>query len=149
MDDIQFKESFFYLDAYGNHSLLVAFYQRHGYLERALQYLIDNVRTQLFPLKLVFASIFNHESLSLSKQKCNSDIFVESLLMPSLKSGEFYQLIEIMAGLDRIQSKLFTYYAAIGKYLEKNAYLNTLYDFQLLMKVSSSRLLVTPFGSVF
>ena len=44
MDDIQFKESFFYLDAYGNHALIVAFYQRHGYLERALQYLIDNVR---------------------------------------------------------------------------------------------------------
>jgi zinc finger FYVE domain-containing protein 26 len=36
--------------------------------------------------------------------------------------------------LERSQSKLYSYYASIGKYLEKNAYLHTLYDFQLLMK---------------
>ncbi len=37
--------------------------------------------------------------------------------------------------LDRTQQKFYSYFIAVGKYLEKNAYLNTLYDFQLFMKV--------------
>jgi hypothetical protein len=40
-----------------------------------------------------------------------------------------------MFGFERYQNKLSIYYVAIGKYLEKNGYSNTLYDFQLLMKV--------------
>jgi zinc finger FYVE domain-containing protein 26 len=108
MDDLQLKEAIFYLETYGNYSLMLGFYQSHGYLENSLQYLMD--------------------------KKCSSDVFVESLLVPCLKNGEFYRLLENMLGLERSQSKLYTYYASIGKYLEKNAYLHTLYDFQLLMK---------------
>jgi zinc finger FYVE domain-containing protein 26 len=67
-------------------------------------------------------------------KKCNSDIFIEFLLVPCLRAGNFYQLLELMLSMERSQSKFYTYYAAIGKYLEKNLYLNTLYDFQLLMK---------------
>lgn len=62
-------------------------------------------------------------------------MFVESLLVPCLKTGEFYNLLEYMLGLERSQNKLYQYYSSIGKYLEKNGYLNTLYDFQILMKV--------------
>lgn len=43
MDDIQMNESMFYLEAYGNHALVVSFYQRHGFLLKALQYILDNV----------------------------------------------------------------------------------------------------------
>ncbi len=39
-----------------------------------------------------------------------------------------------MLSLDRIQNKLTPYYGSIGKYLERNGYLNTLYDFQILIK---------------
>ena len=39
-----------------------------------------------------------------------------------------------MLSLERIQHKLTPHYGAIGKYLEKNNFLNTLYDFQILMK---------------
>jgi hypothetical protein len=110
MDDIQLKESIFYLETYGNHSLMVSFYQSHNYIENAFQYLID--------------------------KKCSVEIFVESLLVPSLKSGDFYNLLEYMFSLERSQNKLHVYYASIGKYLEKNYYLNTLFDFQLMMKVN-------------
>ncbi len=34
----------------------------------------------------------------------------------------------------RVQSKLYAYYGSIGKHLERNAYINTLYEFQLFMK---------------
>jgi hypothetical protein len=70
-------------------------------------------------------------------QKCNADVFNEGLLIPSLKTGEFYQLLDYMVLLDRTQQKFYSYFVAIGKYLEKNAFLSTLYDFQLFMKVSS------------
>ena len=55
--------------------------------------------------------------------------------MPCLKNGDFYQLLDYMQLLDRAQQKFYSYFVAIGKYLEKNSYLNTLYDFQLFMKV--------------
>lgn len=54
--------------------------------------------------------------------------------MPSLRTGDFYHLIDHMLSLERIQHKLTPYYGSIGKYLEKNTFLNTLYDFQILMK---------------
>ena len=108
MDDMQLKESIYYLETYGNYALLVNFYQSLGYLDNSLQYLIE--------------------------KKCSADVFVESLLVPCLKNGEFHRLLENMFGMERSQSKLYAYYAAIGKYLEKNSYLHTLYDFQLLMK---------------
>ena len=47
MDDIQLKEVLFYLESYGNHMLMVSFYQRHGYLQKALQYILENVRLRL------------------------------------------------------------------------------------------------------
>lgn len=109
MDEIQLKESIYYLETYGNYNLIVAFYQRHGYLESALQYLLD--------------------------KKCSAEVFTESVLVASIRNGEFYRLLEYMLSLERYQYKLHSYYAAIGKYLEKNSYLNTLYDFQILMKV--------------
>lgn len=59
---------------------------------------------------------------------------MESLLVPCIRTGEFYQLLEYMLGLERSQNKLHSYYSSIGKYLEKNGFLNTLYDFQILMK---------------
>ena len=43
MDDIQLKEAIYYLDTYGNHMLTVSFYQKHGYLQKALQYILENV----------------------------------------------------------------------------------------------------------
>jgi hypothetical protein len=109
LDEIQLKESIYYLETYGNYNLIVAFYQRHGYLENALQYLLD--------------------------KKCSAEVFTESILVASIRNGEFYRLLEYMLSLERYQYKLHSYYAAIGKYLEKNSYLNTLYDFQILMKV--------------
>jgi zinc finger FYVE domain-containing protein 26 len=45
MDDMQLNESIFYLETYGNHALMTAFYQRHGYLTRALGYILDSVST--------------------------------------------------------------------------------------------------------
>lgn len=51
-----------------------------------------------------------------------------------MRTGEFFNLLEIMLAMEKSQNKLQPYYAAIGKYLEKCAYLNTLYDFQILMK---------------
>lgn len=118
MDDVQLQESLYYLQTYGNHHLIASFYSHHGYLENAFHYLLE--------------------------KKCSSEVFVDSLLVPCIRSGEFYELVEYMLRLERSQSKMFQYYAAIGKYLEKNMYLNTLYDFQLMMKVS-----LKPFFSIF
>jgi len=43
MDDMQLNESIFYLETYGNHALIISFYQRHGYLKRAINYILDSV----------------------------------------------------------------------------------------------------------
>lgn len=124
MDDIQMTESIYYLETYGNHALIISFYQRHGLISKALQYVIDC--------------------------KCSSDIFVESLLAPSLRTGEFYKLIDLMLGYERMQNKLYSYYGSIGKYLERNSFINTLYDFQLLMKdyVRASMSCICFFGKM-
>ena len=50
MDDIQLKESAYYLETYGNHALMVAFYQSHNFIENAFQYLIDKVNNLFFAL---------------------------------------------------------------------------------------------------
>jgi len=50
----------------------------------------------------------------------------------------------------RLQNKLYAYYGAIGKHLERNAYINTLYEFQLLMKdyVRASMSCICFFGKM-
>jgi hypothetical protein len=68
-------------------------------------------------------------------KKCSPGIFVESLLIPCLRSGEFFKLIELMLGLEKYQNKLNSYYGSIGDYLHKNKYFYTLYEFQIMMKV--------------
>lgn len=59
---------------------------------------------------------------------------MDGLLAPSLKSGQFYKLIDLMLSMERYQNKLYSYYGSIGKYLERNAFIHTLYEFQLFMK---------------
>ena len=91
MDDIQLKEAIFYLETYGNYTLLLVFYQSHGYLENSLQYILD--------------------------KKCSAEVFVESLLVPSLRNGDLFRLLDYMMGLERAaQTRLHVYYASIGKY---------------------------------
>ena len=43
MDDVQFNECIYYLETYGNYSMVVSFYQRHGFLEKAFQFIIESV----------------------------------------------------------------------------------------------------------
>ena len=59
---------------------------------------------------------------------------MDILLTTSLRTGEFFKLLETMLGMEKSQNKLQPFYAAIGKHLEKCGFLNTLYDFQILMK---------------
>ena len=134
MDDLQMNESIFYLETYGNHALLVAFYQRNGYLTKGIQYIIENVSQKVQTQKYYL----NNKVLDGFIKKCSTDIFIESLLVPCLRNGSFFQLLELMLSLEKHQNKLYSYYGSIGKYLEKNTYLNTLYEFQLLMKVMST-----------
>lgn len=108
MDELQYKEAIFYLETYANHLMIVTFYQKHGYLQKALKYILDN--------------------------KCQQDVFIEALLIPCLRRGEFHQLLDNMLLLDRTQQKFHSYFISIGKYLEKNSFSNTLYDFQLFTK---------------
>ncbi len=44
MDEIQLKETMFYLETYGNHSAIISFYQSHNFLENAFHYLLDKVK---------------------------------------------------------------------------------------------------------
>jgi hypothetical protein len=74
-------------------------------------------------------------------KKCNAEVFVESLLVPCLKSSELAELLKLLFQLNNELSSnklVASYLTSIGKYLEKNGYLNTLYYFQLQMKVSTS-----------
>lgn len=68
-------------------------------------------------------------------KKCDAEIFVETILITCLKNGDFFSLLEMMLKIEKNQNKLYPYYSAIGKFLEKNGFLNTLYDFQIQMKV--------------
>lgn len=43
LDDIHFNECIFYLDTYGNYAMVASFYQKHGYIEKAFQYIYENV----------------------------------------------------------------------------------------------------------
>jgi hypothetical protein len=47
MDEIQLRESTYYLETYGNHSSIISFYQRHGLIEKSLQHIIENVKLEL------------------------------------------------------------------------------------------------------
>ena len=44
-----------------------------------------------------------------------------------------------MLNMEKFQNKLYPYFLAIGKFLEKSGYINTLYDFQIQMKVISKK----------
>lgn len=52
MDDMQINECIYYLETYGNHLLILCFYQRHGYLNRAMQYLLDFVSCLIYQLTM-------------------------------------------------------------------------------------------------
>jgi hypothetical protein len=108
MDTFQITECLFYIQMYGNHSMMVQFYQRNDYLDKSIQYLIDN--------------------------RCSTSVFQECLLIPSLKNGEFYTLLDCMSKFDKLH--LGIYYGSIGGYLKNINLNNTLYDFQLFMKVN-------------
>ncbi|KAL5010744.1 hypothetical protein ScPMuIL_013049 [Solemya velum] len=61
MDSVQFQECLYYLHTYGSYFSLVDFHRRNGYWMKSVQYIIDH--------------------------KCSTEVFIEGLLMPSLKSG--------------------------------------------------------------
>lgn len=127
LDEYQLRECIYYIETYGNHAHMVSFFQSHNQIENAFQYLIDKVIHSLNP-KFILIICF-------VLKKCNVDIFVEFLLVPSLRSGEFHSLLEYMLSIERGQSKLHPFYTSIAKYLEKSGYVNTLYEFQIIMKV--------------
>ncbi len=56
MDDMQFTECLFYLETYGNYSMIVSFYQRHDYLEKAFQFILETVS---FILNFIFLFSLN------------------------------------------------------------------------------------------
>ena len=68
-------------------------------------------------------------------QKCSKEVFLESLLIPALKSGELGKLTDQMVMLDPSLEKWNPYLTATCRYLVKHRLFRVLYEFQIFMKV--------------
>lgn len=69
-------------------------------------------------------------------QKCSKEVFLESLLVPALKSGELGKLTDQMVMLDPSLEKWNPYLTATCRYLVKHRLFRVLYEFQIFMKVT-------------
>ena len=68
-------------------------------------------------------------------QKCCSDVFVEALLIPAIRSGEWGKLVDQIVLIDPSLEKWNYHLKSICKYLLKQKLHYILYEFQLIMKV--------------
>ncbi|XP_013400771.1 zinc finger FYVE domain-containing protein 26-like [Lingula anatina] len=104
----QLQECLYYLKAYGTYGSVISFYRKHGYWMKAVQYLLD--------------------------KRCSPDVFVECLLVPTLKTGEMAKLQDQLILIDTTLEKWAPYLKAACRYLNKKKYMQVLYQLQLFMK---------------
>ncbi|XP_062609221.1 zinc finger FYVE domain-containing protein 26-like [Saccostrea cucullata] len=107
-DTLQYHECHFYLKTYASFYTIINFHRRNGRWMKAVQYILD--------------------------QKCSKEVFVESLLIPALNSGELGKLTDQMVMLDPSLEKWNPYLTAICRHLVKNRLHHVLYEFQIFMK---------------
>ncbi|XP_070571338.1 zinc finger FYVE domain-containing protein 26-like isoform X2 [Ptychodera flava] len=108
LDAAQLEECLYYLKSYGSHLSIVEFYKKHNFLPKAVQYIVE--------------------------QQCSTEIFIEGLLLPSIKGGDLSQLQEQMLIYDPSLEKWNNYLNASCRYLIKKSYNHVLYHFQIFMK---------------
>ncbi|KAK9880596.1 hypothetical protein WA026_011836 [Henosepilachna vigintioctopunctata] len=106
VDTIFYNECIFYLRRYGTHQGLLDFYLKHGELDQALQYILDN--------------------------NMSDDVFVD-IYMKCLKEGVVNILQENIAKIDYTLELWKNYLRKLCRHLEKQKLLHCLYQLQLFM----------------
>ena len=76
------------------------------------------------------------EDLLLSLQRCPTDVFVDNIWMPAIKSGHLTNLEESLRSHDPTLAVWEPYLTAVCRLLSQKSLLNVLYHTQLFMKVS-------------
>ncbi|KAG8181284.1 hypothetical protein JTE90_022222 [Oedothorax gibbosus] len=108
LNDLIKKECMFYLSTYGTHFSTVSFFRKHGLLNEALDYILE--------------------------EKCEPDVFVEALFIPALKNVQLSSLKYLMTSTDPALSKWSSYLFATCRHLERIKFLNVLYEIQMFME---------------
>ncbi|XP_049845454.1 zinc finger FYVE domain-containing protein 26 isoform X2 [Schistocerca gregaria] len=103
-----YEESIFYLKQYGSHSGIISFYLRHDDETAALRYI--------------------------QEQKVDPEIFLHIIYIPSLQKGTVSSLHGRMEWMDSSLLQWKPYLCHICHHLEKQGYLNVLYQLQIFMK---------------
>lgn len=103
-----YEECIFYLKQYGSHSGIISFYLRHDDENAALRYI--------------------------QEQKVDPEIFLHIIYIPSLQKGTVSSLHSRMEWMDSTLLQWKPYLCHICHYLEKQGYLNVLYELQIFMR---------------
>lgn len=131
LDQLRFNESIYYLSTYGTHSLSVNFFIRHSCFRDACRFLLDNVSLSILPF---LHSSLNSPSPSLP-QNCSSDVFVDQLWVPALKSGQVDHVIDCMKELDPSLGVWQPHLTAACRVFSKKSLFSVLLLTQIYMKV--------------
>ncbi|XP_028968166.1 uncharacterized protein LOC100907039 [Galendromus occidentalis] len=102
------SECWFYLENFASHSSIVGYFIRREQFDRALAYCLD--------------------------RRCDNDVFIEQVLMPSLRSGRFETLLDAIKMNHNYLTTFSTYLLSSCRYLDKNNFTNTLFRIQIFME---------------
>nr|XP_054759360.1 zinc finger FYVE domain-containing protein 26-like [Lytechinus pictus] len=102
------KECVYYIETYSSHLTAIQFYKRHGMFPKAVIYILQ--------------------------EQCSNEVFLEGLLVPSIKEGQFGQLQEAMLRVDPSLVKWHPYLTASCRHVNRLGWSHILYQMQLFMK---------------
>lgn len=118
LDSERFLEGQFYLSTYGSADMLSTFLMRHGFFEKACQFIIDKKAPPKVP------TCFSRTTLPFQ-------VFVESVFMPMVHRGGLEDLQKVMRDMDPTLAKWSPYMVAACRRLNSNKYFHVLYDMQV------------------
>ncbi|KAK7103379.1 hypothetical protein V1264_018289 [Littorina saxatilis] len=108
VDSIVYQECMHYLRTYGTYTDHLKFLLRNGYWNKALKFVVD--------------------------RRCSTEVFVESVLQPTLKAGDMTRLIEQLLMHDSSLDQWMPHLSASCRYLLKTRNFHVLYNLQIFMK---------------
>lgn len=125
VDSRRFEECHYYLKSYGTAGAMVGFLSRYQRWKDACYHIRENVRR---------IRILVHLSLSLF-QHCSTDIFVDHLWLPALKTGQLEHLEMCLLEIDPSLNVWEHYLTAVCRLLSQRKLFYILYHTQIFMKV--------------
>ncbi|XP_072171552.1 uncharacterized protein [Diadema setosum] len=108
LENLALKECLHYIQTYGSHLTTVQFLMRHGKMTTAINHLLQ--------------------------EQCPSELFVEAVLVPCIKEGQFAQLQDAMLKVDPTLVRWHPHLTASCRHIKRLGWSRVLYQLQLFMK---------------